>query len=139
MTCTRTVLPVGMTSMAALPSGSVLTSRLPRSLPSRDGLKTTAALGMGLPLYFLVTCTSMCEVGGGALYLRPRYWLKPGVEAKSAIHATRMKEDQTVRRDDMALFYDVGGRSGNAYQNCVSRNLVPQCHEDKYRGSPPSW
>src|SRR6185437_14627611 len=102
MTCTRTVLPVGMTSIAALPSGSVLTSRFPRSLPSFEGLKTTAAFGMGLPLYFLKTCTSMCEVGGGALYLRPRYWLlKPGVEAKSAMHATRKKEDQTVRRDHM--------------------------------------
>ena len=50
MICMRTGLPVGMTSMMALPSGSVLTSRLPSSLPSWMGLKTTAAFTIGLPL-----------------------------------------------------------------------------------------
>jgi len=41
MTCTRTVLPVGMTVDVALPSGSVLTARLPSSAVI-DGLKITA-------------------------------------------------------------------------------------------------
>ena len=54
-----------------LASGSVLTSRLPSLLPFRVESKMTAALMMGLPLNFFGTVTSMREVAGGALYLRP--------------------------------------------------------------------
>src|ERR1019366_5343140 len=67
----RTLLPVGMTSMIALPSGWVLTSRLPSSTPSLYGWKTTWAPSIGFLLKPLSTVTSMCEVSGGALYLRP--------------------------------------------------------------------
>ena len=93
-----TVLPVGMTSIVALPSGSVLTSRLPSSLPSFVGLKMTAAFMMGLPLNFFITVTSMWEVAGGALYLRPRLsWERPGRTPKEAQQAGDMR--QTAERD----------------------------------------
>ncbi len=74
ITWTRTVLPVGMTSMVALPSGSVLTSRLPSSLPSIVESKMTAAFMMGLPLNFLTTVTSMCEVGGGSFIFAAAFY-----------------------------------------------------------------
>src|ERR1700733_8840250 len=117
MTWTRTVLPVGMTSMTALPSGSVLTSRLPSSLPLRKELKTTAALLMGLPLNFFTTWTSMCEVTGGALYLRPRRagasssWPKADQQETRAIHRTRASWDKTARRDCIVTFYDFRGKA----------------------------
>ena len=41
-------------------------------LTVENGIETTAAFGIGLPLNFFKTVTSMCEVAGGALYLRPR-------------------------------------------------------------------
>src|ERR1035437_8918785 len=57
--------------MTALPSGWVLISRLPSSLPSFTGWRTTWAPSIGFLLKPLITMTSMCDVSGGALYLRP--------------------------------------------------------------------
>src|ERR1700722_12645744 len=99
-----------MTSMVALPSGSVLTSRFPSSLPFSVESKMTAAFMMGLPLNFFTTVTWTCEVAGGALYLRPRF-----TGASCACACTNREDvrvmpssntDQRVRRDDMVTFYD---------------------------------
>src|ERR1700722_8843201 len=119
MICTRTLLPVGITSITALPSGSVLTSRLPSSLPLRVESKTTAAFMMGLPLNFFDTTTSMWEVAGGGLYLRPRRaeessCPKADQQETRTRHRTRASWDQTARRDCMLTFYDVRGSCGVA-------------------------
>src|SRR6202012_4880264 len=88
---------------------SVLTSRLPSSLPSRLELKTTAALLIGLPLNFFTTVTSIWEVGGGALYLRPRRagasCAMVGRQATKAM--LRRRASWKVRRNCMVSFYDV--------------------------------
>src|SRR3979490_56132 len=110
MTCTRTVLPVGIMSIVALPSGSVLTSRLPWSLPSIVASKMTAALLMGLPCNFFRTVTSMWEVAGGALYFRPCFsgasCAMAGRQENRAMQKRRARWDQSVRRNGMGAFYD---------------------------------
>src|SRR5271163_2962921 len=99
-----------MTSIVALPSGSVLTSRFPSSLPSSVESKMTAAFIMGLPLNFFTTVTWTCEVAGGALYLRPRFTgascACAGAHRTGAKVMPSNKRDQKVRRDDMVTFYD---------------------------------
>src|SRR5579871_2217647 len=118
MIWTRTTLPVGMMSTIAFPSGSVLTSRLPSSLPSLEGLRMTAAFWMGLPLDFLVTWISMCEVAGGALYFRPRLTGLScpiaGQEERSTIPKITTRWNQIERRDSMDNILRRSGRNAAA-------------------------
>src|SRR4051794_7076717 len=106
---------MGIMSMVALPSGSVFTSRLPMSLPSRYGLKITAAFMIGLPFDFFVTCTVIFEVSGGGLYFLPRRVgesCPSRLEAK-AIASTMMRtiRDRQRRNNILGPFYSVAGLS----------------------------
>src|SRR5581483_6862756 len=81
ITCTVTWLPTSSTSILALPSGSVLTSRLPSSLPFRVAWNTTPAFSKGLPLKALTTFTTTVAVGGGGCHFRPCSWAEAFVPA----------------------------------------------------------
>src|SRR6202041_2724908 len=76
---------------------------------SRAELNTTAALLMGLPLNFFTTVTSMCEVVGGALYLRPRrVVVSCAMAGRQATRAmVRRRANWEMRRNCMVSFYDV--------------------------------
>ena len=65
------------------------------------GWKMTAALTMGLPLDFLTTVTSMCEVLGGSLVLAAaRVWRRPAPRRADGTEARA--EETGERRPDGA-------------------------------------
>src|ERR1700678_4047521 len=57
-----------ITSIVPLPSSSLLSSSAPLSLSPSIGWKTTAALGIGLPLVERTTVTLIVAVAGGGVY-----------------------------------------------------------------------
>src|ERR1700690_700688 len=61
--------------MVTLPSSSALSSSAPLSLSPSIGWKTTAALGIGLPLVERSTVPLIVAVAGGGVYLRRSAWL----------------------------------------------------------------
>src|SRR5579872_4217262 len=91
-----------MTSITDFPSSFVLSSMFPFS-PKRS--KMTDAFSIGLESESRTTVTSMCEVGGGGLYLRPR-WAESC--ADRLIPETAMRAIARERKeagDNMALLY----------------------------------
>src|SRR5579871_3705512 len=98
---------MGSTSMTDFPSSLVFNSMLPLS-PSR--WKITEAFSMGLESVSRTTVTSMREVGGGGLYLRPRCAescaerLRPETAMSTAATTVTVRKRELNDMEELYLF-----------------------------------
>src|SRR5664279_854008 len=108
MICRRTVSPIARTSITDLPSSLVFNSMLPGSFMV---WKMTEAFSMGLPVESRTMVTSMREVGGGDLYLRPRLllsWALALVDTIANANAAMITAKRKKGRRDMEFILPRG-------------------------------